>query len=114
MTFGELLFWVIVLVIAYYAYMNGTNILIILIALLVLNYLIGWFNRPTMAPVLVPINPPPVYGAYPRVEPFSGMEKETDYVEGFNGAEKDFTSGPYQASFNDGFKPSVSAYDNGK
>lgn len=48
MTFGQLIFWIIVAIIAYYAYSKyNVNILIIAIAILVLYYLVGFFTRPT-------------------------------------------------------------------
>ena len=72
MTFGQLLFWIIVAIIAYYAYKNGIHLLIIAIAIIVLFFLVNFFTRqPTQ--IIVPVGAPRIQEGYYDIEPFTGM-----------------------------------------
>ena len=89
MTFGQLLFWIIVAFIAYYAYEKmGINILIIAIAILVLYYLVSLFTGPKHpTQIVVPMGAPRYEGFY-DVEPFAGMNHPSNQSSPLDGQGK--------------------------
>ena len=57
MTFGELLFWIIVAILAYYLFKRGLSILIIAIGLIIIYYLVNLFTAPKVQAVPIIVSP---------------------------------------------------------
>lgn len=76
MTFGQLLFWIIVAVIAFYALRAGISILIVAIAVIVLYYIVGLISSPTTSQYVVPIGAPRMYEGFYNMEPFAGTDQQ--------------------------------------
>lgn len=78
MNFGQLIFWIIIAIIAYYAYTSwNINILIIAIAILVLYYLVGLFTAPH-PPAQIIVTPPAAAGAQRLYEGFAPLDQNAD------------------------------------